>query len=231
MTGTDTGVGKTLVSSALLAAARARGLAAHAYKPVETGCPRQGGRLYGPDCRRLTAAAGGHQDEADAATYLFETPVAPMVAAELEGTDIDPVRIGEDLERISTGSDLVVVEGAGGLLVPITAELSYLDLARRLGLPLLLVVASKLGCINHSLLTLAAAESAGLEVLGYVLNQAGDLSPDDVSTASNREVLARLAKVPDLGLMPRLAEKEAGDAAALAAAAEANLDLAVILGL
>ena len=229
VTGTDTGVGKTVVSAALLAAATERGLVARAYKPVETGCREQDGVRYGLDCRRL-AAATSDQDEAGIASYLLASPVAPMVAAEAEGVRIEPERLHQDLVRISDGADLVVVEGAGGLLVPISDGLSFLDLARQLVLPVLVVAASKLGCINHTLLTLAALERAGLETVGYVLNQAGTDAPDDVSTLSNREVIGRLTDATDLGLMPKLGDGLLAGRARLAGTAETCLNLEAILG-
>ena len=229
ITGTDTGVGKTLVSSALLAAASRRGLVVRAYKPVETGCPTENGMLYGPDCRRLAAAGGGVQSEEEIASYLFETPVAPMVAAEAEGTEIDPSQFSTDLERISDGADFVVVEGAGGILVPITARLSFLDLAGQLGLPVLVVVASRLGCINHILLTLSALESAGIDIIGYVMNETEAGEDGDVSAASNREVIARLTGVRELGCMPRLEGTTVQDPGRLAEAARCGLELEAIL--
>ncbi len=206
ITGTDTGTGKTLVGCALVAALRARRLRVSVYKPVETGCAEVAGRLVAEDCVRLAAAAGEVRRASEVASYRFELPAAPLVAAEAAGTTIDPARLVADFGRLlSAGTDVVVVEGAGGLMVPIAEGFTYLDLARRLDLPVLCVVGSRLGCINHALLTLGAIERAGLRSPGYVVNcvEAGEHAL--VAARSNRATIARFTSAPDLGLFPFVA--------------------------
>lgn len=226
VTGTDTGIGKTLVSCAILRSLRRRGRRIGVYKPAETGCPRDAeGRLYGEDCRRLLAAADTGQPESSVASALYPIPAAPLVSAEAEGAEIDPDSLVRDFEALARDYDAVLVEGAGGLLVPISPGFSYADLAERLGLPVLLVVGSKLGCLNHALLTLAELEHRGLSVVGTVLNSFEGGLDAPHAMATNRATLDRLSSVPDLGLMPHVdaGKRDAFDE--LAALAESALDL------
>jgi len=228
VTGTDTGIGKTLVACAIIAALRARQVDVGVYKPAETGCRRDGDRLIGEDCTRLVAAAGSSQAEEAVASYLFELPAAPLVAAEAAGATIDPSRIRDDVERLRGSRDYVVVEGAGGLLVPLAERYTYLDLARELGLPVLVVVGSKLGCVNHALLTLGMLERSGVAIAGWVLNEisptSGDASVDAV-TATNRRTIARFISQQDLGAFPFVAPRDRDDYALLGRLAADHLDL------
>jgi dethiobiotin synthetase len=230
VTGTDTGIGKTLVSCAVLHALRRRGRRIGVYKPAETGCPSDAqGRLYGMDCRRLLAAADTGQPESSVASALYRVPAAPLVAAEAEGDAISPDSLVRDFEKLATEYDSVLVEGAGGLLVPIAPGFTYADLAERLALPVLLVVGSRLGCLNHALLTLAELERRQLEVAGYVLNELEAEQAAPHALATNRETLARFSEAPDLGRMPFIAQDLRDDSAALAEAAESRLELALDL--
>ncbi|MEE2665117.1 MAG: dethiobiotin synthase [Myxococcota bacterium] len=230
VTGTDTGVGKTLVSCAVLRALRRRGRLVGVYKPVETGCPSDAeGRRYGEDCRRLLAAADTGQPESSVASALYPIPAAPLVSAEAEHASIDPDLLVRDFEKLAADYDSVLVEGAGGLLVPIAPAFTYADLAERLGLPVLVVVGSRLGCLNHALLTLAELERRGLRVAGYVLNalEGGESRPDAPhALATHRDTLSRFCAAADLGQMPFVAPAARDDFDALAAAAESQLELA-----
>jgi len=192
ITGTDTGAGKTLVGCALVAALRARGLRVSVYKPVETGCAEVAGQLVGEDCVRLAGAAGDVGRAPEVASYRFALPAAPLVAAEAAGNTIDPQRLVADFARLlDGGTNVVIVEGAGGLMVPIADGFTYLDLARRLDLPILCVVGSRLGCINHALLTLRAIETAGLRSAGYVVNCMDPGEQALAAARSNRATIAR----------------------------------------
>lgn len=165
VTGTDTGVGKTFVTCALARRARALGSTVFAFKPIETGVT---GPL-GEDQAALVEAAGGWQQGDARGIYQFALPAAPHVAAQAEQRTID-------LDLISTvyagsaGADVVLVEGAGGLRVPVTASVDMAALARRLELPLVIVARATLGTINHSLLTIEAAEREGLSIAALVLS-------------------------------------------------------------
>jgi dethiobiotin synthetase len=226
VTGTDTGVGKTLVSCAILRALGRRGRRIGVYKPAETGCPTGAdGHLFGEDCRRLCVAADAGQAEASVASALYPVPAAPLVSAEAAGDAIDPDQLVRDFEKLAADYESVLVEGAGGLLVPIAEGFTYADLAERLRLPVLVVVGSKLGCLNHALLTLAELSRRGLPVVGTVLNEIGAAAEAPHAVATNRETLLRFSSVPDLGQLPWLDAGARDDPDALADAAERALAL------
>ena len=173
VTGTDTGVGKTLVACALLRALRAQGIAAGAMKPIETGVGAGGPA----DAIALRAAAGSGDPLADVCPVPLRLAAAPAAAAAAEGRAPDLAAIEGALARLRDRHEFLVVEGAGGLLVPITAELSMADFARRCALPLLIVARATLGTINHTRLTLEAARARGLRVAGVVISHASGALP------------------------------------------------------
>ena len=199
ITGTDTGVGKTWIGRALGHALVAEGRRVVAIKPVETGCSDTTMRLE--DGAMLAAATG--QAEPRAALYRFPAPLVPALAADAAGKAIDLDAMLLRLEALSAGADVVLVEGVGGLLTPMTWEWTVVDLARALGAPALVVAADRLGTINHTLLTLGALELAGLEVAGVVLT-----APEtpDPSTGSNAAAIARLAGIDRIVTVPRRAD-------------------------
>lgn len=202
ITGTDTGVGKTVVGCGLAAALTAQGKTVGVLKPVETGCSLRNGVLYPEDAARLAAFARVSLPLDQVCPYRFAPPVAPSVAAELTGVTIEPRRIISVFEQIAERCDVTIVEGAGGLLVPLTGRYSFADLARDLRLPLLVVVGSKLGALNHTLLTLHCAQTLSLPLTGYVLNHP---APDsDIATQTNARTLAHLTDAPCLGVIPFL---------------------------
>ncbi len=222
VTGTDTGVGKTTVAAAILVAARQRGLRVAALKPAESGCAEdEKHRLVPADATLLRAAAGGWQDPADVCPFRLRTPVAPGVAATAEGVTIDLAAIERAVER-ARAADLFLVEGAGGLLVPLTEAMTMADLAAHLGLPLLVVARDALGTINHTALTVEVARTRGLTVAGIVLSACD--SSSEAAAQQNAEQIRRLVGpgVPILGRLPRL--EDGTDLEALGRAAEA-LDL------
>ena len=193
VTGTDTGVGKTFVGAALVRRARSLGRRVFAFKPIETGVPE---RREGEDQVVLCDAAGGWQTGALRGVYRFRQPAAPRVAAEAEKTAIDLDRITsvyrEGLAAVHNGGtpDLVLVEGAGGWRVPITDSADTSTLAKRIGLPVLVVARAGLGTINHSLLSVEAIERDGCEVAALVLNVRHD--DDRIFARSNeQEIQAR----------------------------------------
>jgi dethiobiotin synthetase len=199
VTGTDTGVGKTVVACALVRGLRARGLDVGAMKPVETGVGPAGPE----DALRLRAAAGGADVLDDVCPQRFALAAAPSVAAAAEGRAVEMWAIRRAFERLAARHDWVVAEGAGGLLVPLAEKLCMADLARELGLPLLVVARGSLGTINHTLLTLEAAVARGLSVAGVVISHpTGPLSPAD---ASNLEALRRALRGALVGEIPPLA--------------------------
>lgn len=176
VTGTDTGVGKTLVARALITALRGRGIDVGVLKPIETGVGAEGAA----DALALRTAAGVDDPLSDVCPQQFALPAAPTVAAASEGRSVDLGAIDTAFARVCAAHDFVLVEGAGGLLVPATEDCTMADLARRFGLPLVIVARAALGTINHTQLTLEAAAARGLRVLGVVISHAdGELSDPD----------------------------------------------------
>ncbi|MCA9512429.1 MAG: dethiobiotin synthase, partial [Myxococcales bacterium] len=171
------------------------------------------------------------QSEASASAALFPVPAAPLVSAEAAGTAVDPDALVAGFERLAARFPAVWVEGAGGLLVPIAEGFTYADLAARLRLPVLVVVGSRLGCLNHALLTLAELAHRGLPILGYVVNElppaagAGTAAPESAphALATNRATLARFAHAPDLGALPAVPAHACSDLGHLASLAERSL--------
>jgi dethiobiotin synthetase len=205
VTGTDTGVGKTTVSQALLAAATARGLRTSCCKPAESGCARSvDGHLVPRDAEALWMATDRVQPVESACLYRFEEPVAPGVAAEREGQSIDLATIARHVWGLGESRpDVLLVEGAGGLLVPLGAGKSIADLATVLSFPLLIVARPGLGTINHTLLTIEAARSRGLAIRGVIFS-AASAETDFVSMASNQSEIQKASGVPVLGAVPYL---------------------------
>jgi len=195
VTGTDTGVGKTVIAAALAMLVRQQGKRVGVFKPVATGCrrdPRLG--LVCGDAELLAHCGDADVDLATINPVRYAGDLAPMVAAERVKRPINWSAIDRSWERISSGADWVVVEGAGGLLVPIERKFNMADLARKFDLPLVIVVRAELGTINHTLLTIEAARSRDLQIAAVVMN---NYRPGSATLAeeTNPEVIARLAKM------------------------------------
>ena len=193
VTGTDTGIGKTVVTCALAARARQLGLRVSAMKPIESGIVDRPVSDHGlaSDADRLRAACGSTLPLAVVRPYVLEEPLAPMVAAERASVAIDFTVLDAALAQVEQDAEVVLVEGAGGLLVPITGTVSYLDLFARWRLPLLLVAGNKLGVLNHVLLTVRAAEAAGVPVRAIVLTSLSERDAT-VAEATNFDALVTL---------------------------------------
>jgi len=194
VTGTGTGVGKTILSAALLAAMRAAGEPVRAHKPVLTGLQEPPGR-WPPDHELLAVAAG--MDPDDVAPLHYGPPVSPHLAAALAGERIDPARVLAEARAAGEGATLVV-EGVGGLLVPLAGDFTVRDLAVALELPLVIAARPGLGTINHTLLTVQSARAAGLSVAAVVLTP-WPAEPSEMER-SNRETIERLGEVEVTGL-------------------------------
>ncbi len=225
ITGTDTEVGKTFVTAALAAAFRRRGMDVGVMKPVATGCLKENGLLVSEDARVLTASSGVADPHELVSPYRFEPPVAPLVALTLTPTlsrdgggnrvraikEISLDRIKQSFDMLARKHEIVLVEGIGGLLVPLDKKSTVADLARRLDLPILIVARAGLGTINHTLLTLKAARSEGLNVIGVVLN--GRSATPSLSERTNPDVIRRLGDIPILGIVPQMAKPSPSTAA------------------
>lgn len=187
VTGTGTEVGKTVVAAAIARTRVAAGERVAVFKPAVTGLDDPGE----PDHELLRRAAGSKQPDDAIAPYRYGPPASPHLAAELAGERIDPVRLVRAAGSAAEGCDYLVCEGVGGLMVPLAEGYLVRDFARELGLPLVVAASAGLGTINHTLLTLEAARSAGLEVAGVVLTP-WPRDPGSVQ-ASNLATLAALA--------------------------------------
>lgn len=203
ITGTDTGVGKTVIAGALIKALRTRGLNVGAMKPVETGCSRVGDVLYPSDGMFLKKIARMDETINHITPCCLETPVAPLVASEMEGVGIDVEVIKEEYSRLARSYGTMIVEGIGGLLVPIKRDYFVIDLIRELRLPVVVVANPSLGTINHTLLTVNYALNEGVRVSGLIINFS---KPSDGSIAvqTNPGVLSKLSPVPLIGTFPYL---------------------------
>ena len=203
VTGTDTGVGKTVIAAALAAACRARGLDVGVMKPVETGCAVRNGRRIARDARELMRAAGVRDGIEAVCPYRFKEPLAPILAAEREGAAIRLSRIAAAFRRLSRRHDFMIVEGIGGTLTPVTRAVFALDLALSFELPVLVVARTGLGTLNHTLLTVQAVRQAGAPVLGVVFNRARP-GRNGLVERTNPGVFSRISDVPVLGVVPYL---------------------------
>ena len=222
ITGTDTGVGKTLVACGLAALLRKSGYKVGVMKPVETGCKEKEGRLFPQDAYWIKDASGCNEPLEKICPYRLRDPLAPSMAAERENVKIDISLLEKVYSEISSTHDITLVEGAGGLLVPILPSFTYADFARLLKLPPVVVAANRLGTINHLLLTLEHASRVGLRVLGYVFNRL-DNQPS-LAAETNREALLSLTAVPYLGEIPYIESVET-KRSSLADVFEEKLDL------
>lgn len=201
--GTDTGVGKTTVAALLLASMRAAGINAAPMKPVETGCRRRHGAARAADLELCLGAAGLRPDARTRqwmAPYRFTLPASPHLAARLEKKRIDSGVIRRAFERLSARYRPVLVEGAGGVMVPLRGRFMLVDLAVMLDLPVVLVARAGLGTINHTLLTLEALAQRRLRVAGVVFNDGPGDHP--LVARDNLRCIPRLSGVPCLGRIP-----------------------------
>lgn len=200
ITGTDTGVGKTFVTAGIVSTLREKSVNVGVMKPVETGCPEKDGKLEPQDALYLKNAAGV-SDELDLISpYRFKAPLAPSIASRVEGKIIELNRIKECYYKLASRHSIMFVEGAGGLLAPINENETVADLIKLLNLPLIIIAASRLGAINHTLLTVRYAQSVGIEVKGIILNYPA-LSVEETLSANQAEI-KRLANIPVLGELP-----------------------------
>ena len=211
VTGTDTEIGKTLISAAILHKLVASGQRACGMKPVAAGATMgDDGVLHNEDADMLAAAGNVHLPQHITTPYMFREPAAPHIAAALEGVTIDAVPIIAAYAEILGASDAVVVEGVGGFHVPLADDFDTADLATQLNLPVILVVGLRLGCISHALLTVEAIVRRGLVIAGWVANE---VDPDMSFIDENVAALAQRIPAPLLGRVPRLAAPTAAAAA------------------
>lgn len=195
VTGTDTGVGKTTVSCALLRSLGTQGRKVVGMKPVVAGSEH--GQWQ--DVEQLTAASNVNAPHEWINPYAFDPPVSPHIAAQQAGVEIDLTVIRQAYQQLCNLADVIIVEGAGGFLVPIGPQQTGADLACALNLPVILVVGMRLGCLNHALLTAQAIHSTGLPLAGWVANC---IDPEMLALQENRATLEQRLDGPLLGVMP-----------------------------
>lgn len=195
VTGTDTGVGKTRVSCALLHAFAAAGKTVAGMKPVAAGC--ENGTW--PDVELLAAASSVSAEREHINPYALVPPIAPHIAADRAGVEIDPEVIRQAYLELRKRADIVIVEGAGGFLVPLNDHEDMAAMVQALDLPVLLVVGMRLGCINHALLTAHAVRTAKLSLAGWVANR---IDPEMAGFEENILALERRLDCPLLGILP-----------------------------
>jgi dethiobiotin synthetase len=214
VTGTDTGIGKTVVACALLHAFAAQDRRVVGMKPVAAGCDDDG--MF-DDVQKLQAASNVQADMAHINPYRFAPAIAPHIAAELAGVEISFAPIINAFKALQQQADVVIVEGAGGIAVPLNKHQDMADLALALDIPVILVVGMRLGCLNHALLSAQAIQHKGLRLAGWVANY---LTPDMPVAAENEKALLQLLHAPLIGSVPY--------GAALSVAASGYLTLARI---
>lgn len=205
VTGTDTGIGKSVVASTLLAGLNAAGVRAVGMKPVASGCVRGDRGWRSDDAEQLIAHGAGAPDYAQVNPYALPEAVAPHLAARSAGVDIRLEPIVAGFAALCTNADCVVVEGVGGWRVPFSATLMQADLVRALELPVILVVGLRLGCLNHALLTAGAIAADGCRLLGWVGNR---IDPAMARVDDNIATLRDRLPAPCLGVLPFAPEPE-----------------------
>lgn len=217
--GTDTGVGKSLVAATLLAALNASGHRAAGMKPVASGCRQTPRGLRNEDAELLIAHSAGAPDYAQVNPFALPEAIAPHLAAKHAGVEIrlDPIHAA--FVALSTNSDFVVAEGAGGWMVPLSDTLTQADLPRALDLPVILVVGLRLGCINHARLSARAIPDDGCRLIGWIANR---IDPHMDCAEENLATLRALLPMPCLGALPHASAPDPG-------ALAAYLDVAAIV--
>ncbi len=229
LTGTDTGVGKTLASLFLVLSLKKRGFDAGYMKPVETGVKirKNGARAY-IDGSYVKKMGGLGANIGSITPFTFEKPLAPYAASRFEGKKFTIGGIISSFKESSSGYDYMIVEGAGGMLVPFEKGFFAVDIAKKIGAPVILVTRAGLGMINQTLLSIECARSRGIEMGGIIINNA--LNEKDESINSNKDILSELTDVPIIGNIPHLDKKELKDPKTLEWYALKYVDISRILG-
>lgn len=199
VTGTDTGIGKTIASTALLHALRSGGLRAVGMKPVASGCERTDTGWHNEDALALLEASDPRPGYTDLNPYALPSPLAPEIAAREAGVEIELGKIVSAFERLKASADAVVVEGVGGWLAPLSATLDQVDVTRVLRLPVVMVVGMRLGCLNHARLTARAIADDGCELVGWIANH---VDPEMARQDENFEMLELRLESPCWGRLP-----------------------------
>jgi dethiobiotin synthetase len=224
VTGTDTGVGKTIITAALILAISRLGFTTGGMKPVETGCLREGNVLIPSDGMFIKTVAHMEDNIDSVSPCRFLNPLAPLAASEMEKTTVDLQTIRKACDTLSGKYAVIIVEGIGGLLVPITENYFVSNLARELGFPIIIVSKPGLGTINHTLLTVNHAVREGLAVAGIIINY-NRPHEGTLAERTNPDIIKKVSPVPLIGIFPHL---ESLKISTIEKAAIENLDIEAI---
>lgn len=200
ITGTDTGVGKTYVAAGIAVALKRRGMHVGVMKPAETGCVIRAGKSVPKDALLLMKAAGVRDSLSLVNPYRFRKPLAPSVAAALEKKTINLDTIINAYQKLSIRHNFMIIEGAGGIMVPLSQNATYIDLAVSLGLPVMIVARPGLGTINHTLLTVFALREQKIAVAGIVINHADDRKAG-LAESTSPAVIEKMSGVKVAGII------------------------------
>ncbi|MCB2226004.1 MAG: dethiobiotin synthase [Desulfarculaceae bacterium] len=224
--GTDTDAGKTMVSAALVAGLRQAGIAAGYFKPLASECtPGPEGLPVSPDVFLLHRLVGLREPLHSLNPVCLRAPLSPLAAAREEEVELSLEASAAVCREFLAGQEFGVIEGVGGLLVPIAAGATFLDLAVELGLPVVLAARPGLGTINHSLLTIQALAREGLHVIGFIFSSTQPADPHDPSVNQNHALIVEYSGVPFLGTLPYLGPRESIDGVSLNQAVREHLEL------
>lgn len=227
ITGTDTGIGKTAVASGLAGAFKNRGYSVGVMKPVQSGALVRNGRLYSQDAEFLMKALDKHDEPELVCPVLLREALAPGVAAEIEGKTVDFGLIKNAYLQLEKRHNIVIVEGAGGIAVPLGKRFLISDLITFLGIPAIIVARSGLGAINHTVLTIEHAKRRGIRVIGTIMNN----YMGGIAEETNPKVIAELTGLPILGIIPHdpMTNVESGSCGNIVPLVEKNVDIDKII--
>lgn len=235
VTGTDTNVGKTAVAAGIAGALRNKGYSVGVMKPVQSGAALRNGKLYSQDAEFMIKAALANDEEGLVCPVLLKEALAPGVAAKMEGKNIDIELIKNAYIELEKRHDIVVVEGAGGIAVPLKDSFLISDLVSLLGVPAIIVARAGLGTINHTFLTVEHAKNSGIPIIGVIINTPylnTGINKGGLAEETNPEVIEELTGVPVLGIIPHDPEisTEAGEIGDIVSLVERHVDIKAITG-
>lgn len=230
--GTDTDAGKTIISAALVRGLRDAGIPAGYLKPLASECtPGPEGLPVSPDVFLLDRLVGLREPLHTLNPVCLRAPLSPLAAARQEEVELSLAASLASCREFLAGQEFGVIEGVGGLLVPIAAGSTFLDLAMELALPVVVAARPGLGTINHTLLTIVALKRAGLGVVGFVFSFTQPADPEDPSIKENHALIVEYSGTPFLGALPYLGPRDQLSGEALGQAVREHLDLAPLLAL
>lgn len=227
ITGTDTNVGKTVIAAGLAGALKNKGCKTGVMKAIQSGAGVRNGLLYSPDAEFMLKLTGNIDEIGLVCPYILKEAMAPGIAAEIEGIDVDLDIIKKAYHELEKRHDIVIIEGAGGIAVPVTKKLLISDLIRFLDIPIIIVARAGLGTINHTFLTIEYAKSLGIKIIGVIIND----YRGGIVEERNPGIIADMTGIPILGIIPHDPEicSERGLHGKIVSLMENNVDLDKII--